>query len=474
MRSARTGRHGVRRRGAALVGVALMAVAPVALVAVAAPAAAQAAAQAGATTVGPGAPGDLPVSKKPAPDPAAVKKTSCLVGSSSTTAGITAQPWAQRQLGYEKAWTFGRGEGQKIAVIDTGVNLVPRLTVQAGGDYVAPQAGTTDCDGHGTIVASIIGAKRDLAADPTGYAGVAPAATILSIRQYSALYETTYSNRTKGPPGDLSTLASSIVWAADQGSTVINISEAACGVAANGLSHDAEVGAALRYAVDAKNVVVVVAAGNVETRTGCLANAADGVSPPVTAVSPAWWDDYVLAVGSVGENGQPSEFTLAGPWVDVAAPGEGIVSVNPVAGPALINQLGAEGGTKDQIRGTSFAAPYVAGTVALVRERFPSLDARQVMARIEATAQAPAGGTNELVGHGTVDPVAAVTDVLPDDVQPRVLDGSSSEFLVPPAPRPPSTTPRTVAFVGSAVALGSVLATSAVLHAVARSRRRSA
>ena len=40
-------------------------------------------------------------------------------------------------------------------------------------------------------------------------------------------------------------------------------------------------------------------------------------------VSPAWYDDYVLTVGSVDRAGRPSAFTLAGPWVDVAAPGEG-------------------------------------------------------------------------------------------------------------------------------------------------------
>ena len=46
-------------------------------------------------------------------------------------------------------------------------------------------------------------------------------------------------------------------------------------------------------------------------------------------VSPAWYDDYVFTVGSVDERGAPSSFSLAGPWVDVAAPGEGIVSLDP-------------------------------------------------------------------------------------------------------------------------------------------------
>ena len=40
-------------------------------------------------------------------------------------------------------------------------------------------------------------------------------------------------------------------------------------------------------------------------------------------VSPAWYDDYVLTVGSVNVRGEPSTFTMAGPWVDVAALAKG-------------------------------------------------------------------------------------------------------------------------------------------------------
>jgi membrane-anchored mycosin MYCP len=465
------GRRGpaARRTGALLV-VVLLAASPAALgvgTAIAQPAA----------PVGPGPLGVLPASTPPTRDPAAVQTTACLVGTASTTPSILTRPWAQRQLAYEAAWKFGRGAGQVVAVIDTGVNPLPRLTVAPGGDYVAGTDGRTDCDGHGTIVASQIGARPAAPGDPgdpSGYAGVAPDATILSVRQYSALYETTTSQRpgTKGQPGDLSTLARSIVWAADRGATVINISEAACGAAGASLGSDDQVGAALRYVVDVKKVVVVAAAGNAEQSGDCKANPSDGVTPPVTAVSPAWWDDYVLAVGSVGEDGRPSPFTLAGPWVDVAAPGEGTVALNPVAGPALINQLAPAGnGAPGPIQGTSFATPYVAGTVALVRARFPDLTPRQVMARIEATAQAPAGGFDELVGHGVVDPVAAVT-VLPAAIAPQGTGRTSSAFVVPPAPPTPSSTPRTVAVIGSAAALGTVLVTFAVLNAVQRSRRQ--
>jgi subtilisin family serine protease len=48
--------------------------------------------------------------------------------------------------------------------------------------------------------------------------------------------------------------------------------------------------------------------------------------------SPSWYDDYVLTVGSVSPEGHPSGFSLAGPWVDVAAPGEAVVSLDPTGG----------------------------------------------------------------------------------------------------------------------------------------------
>jgi len=391
-------------------------------------------------------------------------------------AAAPAKPWAQQQLDYERAWRFGTGEGQRVAVIDTGVSKNPRLTVVAGGDYVDKAGdGTTDCDAHGSVVASIIGAKPS-AADRTGYAGVAPGAQILSIRQYSAHYRPAAAPVAGRPEvvgyGNVATLASAVVWAADSGASIINISEAACGLAGQPLAKDAVLGAALQYAVDVKDVVVVAAAGNTQPGTECaVQNDPTGAPPRISTVaSPAWYDDYVLTVGSVDRNGDPSDFSLAGPWVDVAAPGTEIVSLNPAsADPPLVERVGGPSG-QQPIQGTSFAAPYVAGTVALVRQHLPTLTARQVMARVEATARAPAGGWNPRVGHGVVDPVAAVTDVLPADVAPAV-NRASIPLPALPALAATDTRPRTVAFVGSAAGLGAVLVTYAVLDAVRRSRR---
>ncbi len=65
-------------------------------------------------------------------------------------------------LSLDTVWPLTRGDGQKIAVIDTGVarhRLLPRLI--GGGDYVSHGDGTADCDRHGTIVAGIAAATAE-------------------------------------------------------------------------------------------------------------------------------------------------------------------------------------------------------------------------------------------------------------------------------------------------------------------------
>lgn len=62
-------------------------------------------------------------------------------------------------LNISKAWQYSTGNGVPVAVIDTGINPSPRLRVVAGGDYIMGGDGLMDCDAHGTIVASVIGAS---------------------------------------------------------------------------------------------------------------------------------------------------------------------------------------------------------------------------------------------------------------------------------------------------------------------------
>ncbi|MGE2726542.1 type VII secretion-associated serine protease mycosin, partial [Mycolicibacterium pulveris] len=348
----------------------------------------------------------LPRAASPAPPQPTRQQEPCVLSAQTAEASTSGQ---LDDLGLASVWPLTRGRGQTIAVIDTGVSrhrLLPDLV--PGGDYVSTGDGTQDCDGHGTIVAGIVGAAGDGA-----FQGVAPEATIIAIRQSSTKFRAVDDAAGSGF-GNVDTLAMAVRTAADMGATVINVSSVACLPAEDTLD-DRALGAALAYAVDVKNAVVVAAAGNVGGTGQCpqqnpvdpaRAGRPDWAGVQVV-VSPAWYDDYVLTVGSVAPNGEPSAFSLAGPWVDVAAPGEGVVSLDP-GGEGVIDALPTSGGTAP-ISGTSYAAPVVSGVAALLRSRSPELTARQVMQRIETTAHHPAAGWNPLVGHGVVDPVAAVT-----------------------------------------------------------------
>ena len=458
-------------------------------------------------------------------------------------------------LNISKAWQYSTGNGVTVAVVDTGVNPSRRLPVVPGGDYIMGGDGLTDCDAHGTIVASLIGAApqgtpmpppmpakpafpapeggapvrsgppppgspqpppgpapgdepapppppekpsssgaplddpADAPADPNGpenpavsplppdgVVGVAPHATVLSIRQSSRAYEPQnygggdFEARRKA--GTVSTLASAIVHAADLGAEVINVSVTACVSAADPLDQRA-LGAAVWYAATQKDAVVVAAAGN-EGEDGCAQNPAfDPLNTDdprdwqhvKTVSSPSWFSDYVLSVGAVDDSGAPLTNSLSGPWVGVAAPGVGIMGLSPQTGGPVNAYPGIRPGEKDiPFWGTSFAAAYVSGVAALVRAKYPNLTAHQVITRIQQTSHNPPRGVDNQVGYGVVDPVAALTfDVPPGD---RVTPDSATRILTPPpAAPPPDHRARTIALAFAGAVLAAVLTTSIVQRA---------
>ena len=390
---------------------------------------------------------------------------------------------SQSALNLPAAWQFSRGDGQLVAVLDTGVRPGPRLpNVDPGGDFVETTDGLTDCDGHGTLVAGIIAGQPS----DDGFSGVAPGARVLSIRVTSAKF----SPRTPG--GDpllaqasleVATLSRAIVRAADLGARVINISAATC-LPADRPVDQAALGAAIRYAAVDKDAVIVAAAGNsgatgpLAGGTSCESNPLTDLGRPddprnwasVTSVSiPSWWQPYVLSAASLTPDGQPSKFTMAGPWVGIAAPGENIVSVSNRDGGGLANGLPNDHNQQIALSGTSYAAGYVSGVAALVRSKYPGLTATQVVHRIAATAHNGARAPSNLVGAGTVDPVAALTWELP--ANPETPAAQAKPVAAPPPPAPKDNNPRTVAFVGTAV-LAAVVAAVAASIAIAARRRK--
>jgi membrane-anchored mycosin MYCP len=342
------------------------------------------------------------------------------------------------------------GRGQVIAVIDTGVAPHPLLgsRLRGGADYLTGGDGLDDCDGHGTAVAGLLAAapvRGDRSSTPIG---IAPQARLLAIRQSSPSFDVPAPDGGRRPAGDTGTLAEAVVLAVRSGADVVNISEAVCLPADRAATAGAQLQAALRVAA-AADVVVVAAAGNV----GSGSCAADGQGQ---VVLPGWFDRDVLTVGAVGPDDAPAPFTVPGPWVDVAAPGTGLRS------------LAVGGGTTGGLDGTSFAAPWVAGLAALVRERFPELTAAEVVDRILATARRAPGGAGAL-GYGVVDPVAALT-ALPVRLTPapeRAASAAAVAAELPgtrPAPGPPPGPGRPLDLLATAALLTAAALTVAVLR----------
>lgn len=376
-----------------------------------------------------------------------------------------AVPPSQSMLNLPEAWKVSRGADVTVAIIDSGVapqKLLPHLT--GGGDFIDPPAnGLTDCDGHGTVVAGIIGA----APSPDGFAGVAPEANLISIRQTSAQWSPKMPSG--GDPsvktaGDILTAARAVRLAADiPGVKVINLSIVDCFATYKNVDQ-APLGAAVRYAAVDKDIVVVAAAGN-NREGGCESNPLSDPKLPddsrnwagATVIStPSYWQPYVLSVGSLDPSGQPSGFTMAGPWVGIAAPGEQITSLGNAPNSGLVNGQPSDQQPMVPINGTSFAAAYVSGVAALVRSKYPNLSAHQVINRLVASAHNAARSPSNLVGAGVIDPVAALTWDIPDsEAKPSNMPVVRVD---PPAPPPPDHRwPRFVAFGAGILAIAAAI-----------------
>lgn len=522
-------------------------------------------------------PAALPPAETPGPTEEMRQSEACIKPVVIADPDVSQPAPGNAALNIQQAWQYSTGAGVTVAIIDTGVTPNVRLpALFPGGDYVMglQNGGLTDCENHGTVVASIIGSSPSNPADrpapkpagaqagppppsavpanpaptspppppppaqtvtvtapappapappppppppppdgdtpappegdtpadgapapgsaqplvagpppgaPDGIVGVAPDATLISIRQssvaFSPAHPTPQEQDQHRKAGDVLTLAKAIRTAADLGAKVINVSLASCTNAAAPVNQD-PLGAAVRYAAVEKDAVVVAAAGNQNDpmQPDCGQNPAFNplnVDDPRdwagvrTIVSPAWFSDYVLSVAAVTPEGVPMPDSINGPWVGVAAPGARIMGLSSDNGAAVNASLAKDPGTGNGIWGTSFSAAYVSGVAALVRAKYPNLTAHQVIRRITETAHNPAHKVDNQVGYGVVDPVAALTfDVDPGD--PKPVERLTSMLHVPAPPPAPDSRPRTVALLGGAAAA----LVAAILGGIVAIRRR--
>ncbi|MEU9295868.1 type VII secretion-associated serine protease mycosin [Streptomyces sp. NPDC048266] len=293
---------------------------------------------------------------------------------------IRARQWGLEALHTTEAWRTTKGDGITVAVLDTGVDAEhPDLegSVLPGRDLVGFGASRGDraWARHGTAMAGIIAGHGHGYDGEDGVLGIAPDAKILPVR---VILEGTDKARDKARKTRGTALAEGIRWAADHGADVINLS---LGDDSKSAHPDAGEDAAVQYAL-AKGVSVVASAGNGGEK-------GDHISYP--AAYPG-----VIAVTAVDRYGTHASFSTRRWYATVSAPGVDIAIADP-------DRRYYEGW------GTSAAAAFASGAVALVRAAHPDLTPAQIKRLLIDTARnRPKGGRSDAKGYGTVDPAAAI------------------------------------------------------------------
>jgi subtilisin family serine protease len=273
--------------------------------------------------------------------------------------------WAETLLRLPLVWRETRGEGIKVAILDTGIDADhPDLegAVVEARDFTGE--GIEDRNGHGTHCAGIVAAR----ANGVGFVGAAPECELVVAKVLDG----------EGR-GKLSQLVAGIDWAVEVGADILSLSLAA-------EADDRELHRAVHAALAAGRIVVCAAGNN-----GALG--ANTIGYPGRYGS-------VVTVAAHDAMGHPSGFSSRGPEIDFMAPGQEIWST------------WKEGGWA-QLSGTSMAAPFVAGLAALVlakhrkpgRHATPILDNQDLKEHLLRMAAHP-GWHDPARGHGPLLPFA--------------------------------------------------------------------
>jgi membrane-anchored mycosin MYCP len=354
---------------------------------------------------------------------------------------------AFERMHVERAQELATGRGVKVAVIDSGVVPVEGLT-RVGGVAI-PGVATTFLSGHGTIVAGLIAGPR----------GVAPDAEVFDVKVYDADdADTSQGERPLTSAGIVAGIEAVIDAQPQQQFDVVNISLAVP-------QPDPRLEAAVARLV-ALDVVVVAAAGNVETDTSD--SGFKGTPDNDADVYPA---DYpgVLAVSATPPGDEnPSTYVVPNADTDVAAPTLGAISANATEQVCVVEEVA-----------TSWATAEVSGIVALLRERFPRETPAQLVARLKATTEGvglPSDGedvvTDPWNGAGVVQAHDALTRLVEPGRQGRVestVRETRADAQAPPAPERVDlfTTPRAI-LLWSGLVAGSLLALAVMLRPLLR------
>jgi subtilisin family serine protease len=318
--------------------------------------------------------------------------------------------WGLALLRVPDAWRHSQGAGIRVAILDTGIDEAhPDLmdAVEHARDFTGSRRGAIDGNGHGTHVAGIVAARRN----EDGVVGVAPECRLIVAKVLG-----------DDGSGDDRQVAAGIAWAVESGADILSLSL--------GSSRPSKVLLeAIRFAAG-KGRFVICAAGNsgaggrgtrvqgqgssVTGRThtcgprrptcsgprpSTLDHRPFGLFPRASTVDyPARWPETV-AVAAIGRDGQVARFSSRGGEVDIAAPGEDVLST-------------WLGGAYARLSGTSMATPFVSGVVALTLAkhrkeggRTPIHGIDQLLEHLRRTAtDAGPAGHDPAFGWGLIDP----------------------------------------------------------------------
>lgn len=300
--------------------------------------------------------------------------------------------WYLDRMQAAEMWKVSTGKGITVAVLDTGViPSVPELTgkVLPGKNFVEPKRGAhKDKDGHGTAMAMLIAGNG---VNGSGVKGLAPGAQILPL--------TVFGSSKEAGTNHLSALLDAIRYAADSDAKIINMSLAwEYFMLDNG--ERAQIQQAVDYAVK-RGKLLLAGSGN----TGDSGNYVG--YPAATA--------GVAGIGAVDKTSSVTKYSVSGPQVALAAPGEDI-PIRCVDGKAGYCNSG----------GTSQATAIASASAALIWSKHPSWTGNQVLRVLMNTAGKPTKGKipSRYIGYGTVRPRLAVLgdpgDPGPADVNPLV------------------------------------------------------
>ena len=303
---------------------------------------------------------------------------------------LLAQQWGIFAIGADRVWATTTGIGVIVAVVDSGSGPHPDLAenLLPGRSFfglVESQDGSDiDASGHGTHVAGIIASAAN---NGIGGSGVAPNAQLLPIKVLD-----------QAGQGDARDVAAGVRYAADNGAKVINLS-------LGGATESSSLTQAITYAND-KGALVVAAAGN--------GGANDKPKWPASL-------DLTLAVTAVDQSNGATSFDQRGEYIDIAAPGTGIVST-------VKGDYGASSGT-------SMAAGFVAGAAALLfaaEPRATNNQVRDILLRTATDIGEP--GRDLTFGVGLINMVAALAElqrIFPPIAAPQIAAvGHVGETLV--------------------------------------------